>query len=70
MPRWFKVTVAIAFLAAMSAGVLYPAPAPLSIAGFLLILLLLMGGAGEVAVRLFDRRDSGTDEPTTLDLNR
>jgi hypothetical protein len=68
MPRWFRVTAFIALFVAMSAGVLYAMPAPRSIAGFLLILLLLVGGAGEVAGGLYDRRHSKTDEPTALNL--
>jgi hypothetical protein len=70
MPRWFKVTASIALLVAMSAGVLYAKPAPLSIGALLLFLLYLVGGAGEVATGVRDRHDRNADGPTTLDLNR
>ena len=68
MPRWFKVTASAALFVSMGAGVLYSKPAPLSIVALLLGLLLLMGGAGEVANGVRDRRDSKADGPTTLDL--
>ena len=70
MPRWFKVTASVALSVAMGAGVLYAKPAPLSIGAALLFLLLLVGGAGEVANSVRDRHDSNADGPTTLDLKR
>ena len=68
MPRWFRVIVAA--VGAVGAATLYAKPASASIGTVLLGLLCLAGGASDVAIGLYDRRDKNADGPTTLDLNR
>jgi hypothetical protein len=66
MPRWFKLTVAVATLALLV--VEYFKPAPWTIGGALALLVTLVANGGEFAIGLSDRRARRTDELTTLNL--
>ena len=68
MPNWFRVTVAIVSVVTISIGYAKPALGSISVA--LLMLLIVAVGVSEVVIVRSDRRASGADEPTTLDMNR
>jgi hypothetical protein len=69
MPRWFRLTAAIAVSVVYLVSE-YAKPAQGSSSGLTLFLLFLAAVGSDLGVRWYDRRAHHADEPTTLNLNR
>jgi hypothetical protein len=68
MPKWFRMVAALS-CPALGLVSAYVKPGRGFLVGSIVMLLSLVVGVSGIVIGLYDRRASGADDPTTLNLH-